>query len=113
MYTITLSDGSKLENLRLNGNNFIANYQLSEADFNHKLSSVDIESDDPNVDELTIGIDLGHYDNMQLITLQHGMSYMEPDEYWFALAPISEEQMRYGQLRADIEYLAMMTDTEL
>lgn len=111
MYTITLSDGSKLENLRLNGNNFIANYQLSEADFKYKLSSIDIESDSP-VTEPMFGIELGHHENMQLLALQHGESYMKPGEYWFALGPIPEEEMRYAETNAKIAYLAMMTDVD-
>lgn len=109
MYTITLADGTKLENLRLNGNNFIADYKLTEDDFRLKLYQVDIES----TDEEPSDIELGRHYNMELLALQSGLPYMEKGEYWFILGEISEDQLRYGQLKADIEYLAMMTDTEL
>lgn len=109
MYTITLSDGTKLENLRLNGNNFIADYKVTEDDFRFKLSQVDIESTDDEPSE----VELGRHHNMELLAIQTGEPYMEEGEYWFILGQISEEQMKYGQLKADIEYLAMMTDTEL
>ena len=110
-YTITLSDGTQLDNLRVNGNNFIADYPITEDTFRYKLSSIDIEGED----ELGVAIDIetGHFDNMQLIAIQHGLSYMEPSEYWFVLAPIPEAELRYNAIRSDIDYLAMMTDTEL
>ena len=113
MYTIRLSDGTKLDNLRLNGNNFIANYRLTDEDFKHKLDSIYIESDSEEAEEIPAGYELGHHKDMQLMNIQHGLPYMEPNEYWFVLAKISEDQKRYDQIRADIEYLAMMTDTEL
>ena len=40
MYTITLNDGTKLSNLELNGNNFIATEVLADSVFQGKLSSV-------------------------------------------------------------------------
>lgn len=40
MYTMTLSDGTKLENLELNGNNWISSSKLTEKDFEGKLVKV-------------------------------------------------------------------------
>lgn len=110
-FTITLSDGSKLENLQGNGNNFVAHYPITEDIFKYKLASIDIEGKDDT--GLAIGIETGHFENMQLVTIDHGYSYMEPDEYWFVLAPITEAELRYNEIKSDIDYLAMMTDTEL
>lgn len=110
-YTITLSDGSKLENLRANGNNFIADYPITEDTFKYKLASVEIESDEPP--SQSEDVPLGRHENMQLMGLQHGLAYMNPDEYWFVIAPITEEQMRYAEMRSNIDYIAMMTDVDL
>lgn len=52
MYAITLSDGSKLENLTLNGNNFITAQEITEATFRRKLSHVNIECDDDGYNTL-------------------------------------------------------------
>lgn len=112
-YTITLSDGSKLENLRVNGNNFIADYLVTEDTFKYKLSSIDIESDNKSPDDMMLGIELGHHENMEVLAIQHGLHYMQPGEYWFVLAPIPESELKYAKLVSDIDYLAMMTDTEL
>ena len=45
-YSVTLSDGTKLDNLALNGNNFISPVKVTEADFKDKLSKVTITDDD-------------------------------------------------------------------
>ena len=42
MYTITLSNGKKLENLELNGNNFISSAPVDSAFFDGGLSEVAI-----------------------------------------------------------------------
>jgi hypothetical protein len=42
MYTMTLSDGTKLENLELNGNNWISSAKLTEKDFEGKLNKVSV-----------------------------------------------------------------------
>lgn len=42
MYTITLSNGKKLENLELNGNNFISAVPVDSAFFDGGLSKVTI-----------------------------------------------------------------------
>ena len=42
MYTITLSDGKKLENLTLNGNNFISDIVIGDSFFKENLDHVEI-----------------------------------------------------------------------
>lgn len=42
MYTMTLSDGTKLENLELNGNNWISSKKLTDKDFEGKLNKVTV-----------------------------------------------------------------------
>ena len=45
-YSVTLSDGTKLDDLALNGNNFVSSTKLTEADFKDKMSKVTITDDD-------------------------------------------------------------------
>lgn len=42
MYTMILSDGTKLENLYLNCNNWISSAKLTDKDFEGKLKKVSI-----------------------------------------------------------------------
>ena len=46
MYTIKLNDGTKLENLALNGNNFISESPLDEGIFEGKLARVEIKDEE-------------------------------------------------------------------
>lgn len=52
-YSVTLSDGTKLDNLALNGNNFVSSTKLTEADFKDKLSKVTITDDDGQTKDYT------------------------------------------------------------
>lgn len=46
MYTVQLSDGTKIENLELNGNNFVAQNIIEDDVFDGKLSKVTITDED-------------------------------------------------------------------
>lgn len=52
MYTITLSDGRKLENLELNGNNYIALYAVPDDFFSSGMDAVTFY--DGNVQEVVV-----------------------------------------------------------
>ena len=52
-YSVTLSDGTKLDNLTLNGNNFISSTKLTEDNFKDKLSKVTITDDDGKAKDYT------------------------------------------------------------
>ncbi len=99
MYTITLSDGAKLENLTLNGNNFITSQEISEDTFRGKLSHVNIDCDD---DDMMSGF-CGEFHNMELIQCRKYGA-----EYWFILREIPPDEMEKRQLRADVDYALML-----
>lgn len=82
-FKITLSDGTKFENLKLNGNYYITQKEITEKDFQGKLLKVVIE-------------DL-HYE----------------DGYYFALREMTQDELDKIKTQADIEYLAMMSNVEL
>lgn len=97
-YKITLADGTEIENLRLNGNNFISDVPIDAAQFSGNCSPVIIQ-EGPN-EEL--------HENMELVQV----TPMD-GEYWFVLRDISEDELSKIKLRSDIEYVAMMAGVEL
>ncbi len=98
VYKITLADGTKIENLVLNGNNFISGKEITREMFENNLSPVTIS--DGETDEI--------HDNMALvqITDMNGKKA-------FILRDISEDELREIKNRADIEYIAMMASIDL
>lgn len=85
MYKITLSDGSQIENLELNGNNFIATKELSDTVFEGKLSTVRIFDLENETEEV--------HTDMVLIS-----NRVHDDKSWFILAEKSEEQKERERL---------------
>lgn len=94
LYTITLADGTKIEGLRLNGNNFISQELITQEMFKKKLSTVTFSSDDGEME----------FHNMEVI---HITKYGE--EYWFVLAEIPREVLERRALRSDIDFVMMET----
>lgn len=78
-YSVTLSDGTKLDNLALNGNNFVSSAKVTEADFKDKLSKVTITDDDGKTKD---------YTDMVLVQVtQMG------DESWFILGEKAQDDV--------------------
>lgn len=101
-WKITLSDGTTIENLRLNGNNFVSETEIKKKMFDGKLLKVTIE-----------GIEDGkkvvnEYKNMELVQIVH-----YEDGYYFVLRELSQEEINMAKIQGNIEYLAMMTDVDL
>lgn len=98
IYKITLDDGTIIGDLKLNGNNFVSKTEVDPAIFDGKLSTVEIDN----------GEYVDHHENMQLVQVTK-----EGDEWWFVLIDIPKEQIEKEKLRADVDFLAMMTDVEI
>ncbi len=101
-WKITLSDGTQFKNLRLNGNNFVSEKEITKDDFKGKLSKVTIE-----------GIENGQevvkeYERMELVQIVH-----YEDGYHFVLRELSQDELFKIQTQANLEYLAMMSDIDL
>lgn len=77
MYTITLHDGTKLENLELNGNNFIAEGVIEDSVFEDNLATVAIND----------GTTTQSYTDMFLVC-----NRVENGRSWIVLAEKSEQQ---------------------
>lgn len=94
-YTITLSDGSKIENLTLNGNNFISTTTVTEGQFDGKLKSVVIADSDGKEEK---------HENMFLVQVSHP----NDGEWWFILADKTADQIKQEQLEQSIASLTDM-----
>lgn len=102
MYKITMSDGTQLDNLRLNGNNFVSEIEVTEDTFRGKLSKITIEK----IEEGQVSIK--EYEHMELVQIVH-----YTDGYYFVLRELSVSELKEIKMQSDIEYLAMMTDIDL
>lgn len=97
-YKITLADGTILDNLTLNGNNFVSDETVDASVFEGNCFPVIIND----------GITEEIHDNMELVqvTVVDGKS-------WFVLRDISQKELEQAKIKSDIEYIAMMCDVEL
>ena len=108
MYKITLSDGTVIDNLTLNGNNFVSRNEIKAETFKGKLNHVAISCDD---DEDTEGL-AGEHNNMELVQIAHYTKEMHGcDEGWyFILQDISEDKLEKIRVNARLDYIEMMED---
>lgn len=98
VYSITLADGTVLNDLKLNGNNYFSQREIKKEVFEDNLYSVTIS--DGEKEEV--------HTNMELVQL---MEY--EGAYLFILRDIPPETLDRMKLEADIAYLAMMTGVKL
>lgn len=92
-FTITLSDGTELKNLTLNGNNYISKKKVTEATFDGKLDHVTITGSSGSVTELN---------NAELIQIA---TYDDEEGYHFILREKDELTILLETLRARLAEL--------
>ena len=90
MYKITLSDGTQLENLTLNGNNYIAQGEIADSVFEDKLDTVKIFNGEN--EEVCTG--------MVLLS-----NIVRDGKSWFVLGQKSEQQKAEEDRNRTIEEL--------
>lgn len=98
---ITLQDGTVLDDLKLNGNNYISQVPISDDVFKGNLGTVTVTDEDTE----TVYTDMKLIQNIEF-----------QGEYWFILAEKTEQDRLnefIAQQRADIDYLAIMSEVEL
>jgi len=98
MTSIKLTDGTTLYNLSMNGDNFIANYEIDPDIFIGNLTDVVINIDGAN--EV--------HSQMKLVQVT---TYN--DQYWFVLQDLTDQELLNLEIEAKIEYLAMMADIDI
>ncbi len=96
--TMILSDGTKLTDLSLNGNNYISSKKVTAADFEGKLQKVMV----------TDGKEQETYNNCRLVQITQ-----EGKDYWFVIEEMSQQELFMLQTQANIDYIAAMVDIEL
>lgn len=98
VYMVTLADGTVIDNLKLNGNNFVSEEEISPMIFDGNCSPVIINDGARDV----------IHDNMELVQVTE-----EDGKYWFILRDISEAELNQIKIQSDIAYIAMMAEIEL
>lgn len=88
-YSIILADGMVLENLRLNGNNYISDTPIDATIFEGNCSPVIFDD----------GEEQDVHENMALIHV-----YKTGDEYWMAFRDVSEQELLAIQYAASVRY---------
>ena len=99
LYSITLSDGTVISNLTMNGNNFVAESAIDESIFEGNCGTVLIYDGETTV-ELS---------NMEFQKTQIG----DNEDNMFILYQITDDELQKIKLQSDIEYIAMMAGIEL
>ena len=95
MYTITLTDGTILKNLCLNGNNFISDTRVEASVFDDNLNTVRITG--PEVDET--------FENLDLASIRE-----DGGKCWIVLRQLSDREMQERNTQADIRELFDTSD---
>ena len=98
LYTVILHDGTNIEGLRKNGDNYISKKELRPDIFNENLIEIVEVSDDRTE----------HYNMMKLAHLTK-----TGDEWWFSFIPLNNYELLEIKIKSDIEYIAMMTDIDI
>lgn len=98
IYKLTLADGTVIDQLRKNGDNYISTEELTEDMFQGNLFEITVESEDKKET----------YTNVDLVQITKMAS-----EYWFVLRPLSDLEIQMDKVTSNIDFLAMMQDVEL
>nr|DAO30106.1 MAG TPA: hypothetical protein [Caudoviricetes sp.] len=97
-WTVTLDDGTAIGGLTLSGNNFISDTELTPEMFDGKLSKITATDGDNTLE----------WNNAELVQITH------PDSrWWFVLRELSPEELFRATTKAKLDYLALVTDTDL
>ena len=104
-FAITLSDGSKVEGLELNGNNFISKAEISKNTFTGKLSKVTITGDSEK-DEAGL---IGEHANMELVRCEYDK---ELGGWAVVLRELSAAELREKEVNARLDFIEIMEDLQ-
>lgn len=92
MYTITLSDGRKLENLSRNSDNYISQTKIDESIFNNNLDVIKIFDCNENTETLMY--------NVELIQQVH-----YEDGWYICFRKKSPQEIQYAELKSENDLL--------
>lgn len=106
MYTITLNDGTKLEGLTFERKIFFSDKPIDASKLKGKLTPVTI-SNDEGKSAFDDGI-TGTHAHMEICYVKQ-----MDGKFGLALADIPDDRWEFEKLRANQEYIAMMTGIQL
>ena len=104
MYTVILDDGTTFTGLTVNGSYFVSQREVTRGMFSKWRGSYKVLCDG---EDDTYGL-AGEHSGCVLSDLRSGAG-----GYYFALGEVDAVMLERERVRADIEYLAMMTGVEL
>lgn len=110
-WTVTLADGTAIENLTLNNgaNTFHSPAEITEDTFDGKLSEVHISASDGDMTGCAYP-DTLH--NAELVQIMQPAD--TPDGQWaFILREIPADQLFMAKIQAQLDFLAMSADVDL
>lgn len=99
IFSISLSNGTTISNLELNGNNFISDTEITEEMFAGGLPEVHISGDKGT------SYTINHAKLIQIMEYEGA--------WWFILAETPAEELLFEKISSDIDYIAMMADVDL
>ena len=103
MYTITLSNGTRIEGFTLKNNCLVRKEEITPAMLNGKLSPVTITGTKSDSDNEDWGNLIGTHEHMQVCYIK------QTDEgYALALSDIDNETWERDKLRADVDFALML-----
>lgn len=98
IYTLILADGTRIENLTMNGNNFVSKTELTESMFLENLTPVVISD----------GIHMENHQAMEFVQITK-----HDDGWYLVLIDIPESELALRKMNSNIQYLSMMTGVDL
>ncbi len=104
-YTIVLSDETKLTNISLNGNNFVSKTEITEDIFEGRLSKITVIDNESSKQYVM--------HNVRLLQIQTYPDIPDLPGWYFVLQEIPQSELEMMKIKANMEYLAMMSDCEL
>ena len=99
IFTVELSNGTIISNLKLNGNNFISDTEITEEMFAGGLSALYISGDKGT------SYTINHAKLIQIMEYEGA--------WWFILDRMPAEELLFEKISSDIDYIAMMADIDL
>ena len=99
VYTVDLGNGTMLENVTMNGNNYVYNGEISSETFDG-IETVTVSNDD--TEHVTT------FNHAKLVALNE-----YPEGWYFVLGEYSEKELKEAAREAQIMFTALATDTLL
>lgn len=97
-YSVKLSNGTKINGLKKNGDNFVSTIKIDPDIFDGNLAPVVIS--DGDTEETHTAMELVQVTEMG-------------KEWWFVLIDIPDKELSDMRMASDIAYVAMMTGVDL